>query len=562
MSLLSILNVGASGLAAQQAALQVTGNNIANAGNAGYTRETATLSPGVGSGGSGTAYLGNGVNLVSVNRQIDLNLQARITSANSDASSTSTQNNWLSQVESTFNALGSNSLSGQLTTFFNDWSSLASNPTNAGSRQVVLSDGAALASGFNQVRTGINGLQQSADSQVRTDVGTINSLATQIASLNSQINASSQGGTVAPNNLLDQRDALVSQLSGLTNVTTVTNGMSMNVYIGSQPLVSGTTARQLTTSTSTSAAGDVTTSIAFAGTPPTPAAITSGEIGGLLSAQSAAAATGAQVDTLASTLIYQVNNIHASGQGLSGLTTASSTNAVSDPNAPLSAAGLPVSPTNGSFVLSETDPTTGVTTSRLIKVNLSATSSSPTTLNSLAASISDANVTATVSGGKLVIRANGNTTIGFSQDTSGTLASLGINSFFTGSSAGSIAVSSAVSSNPSLIAAASGTGNNTAALAIAALGGQSMTALGGATLSSSYDSMISSIATATSNSSAAAASTGAVLTTLKNQQQSLSGVSLDEESANMLEQQRAYQGAAQVIYTVNQMIQSLLTVVQ
>src|ERR1700720_3073641 len=113
MSLFGALNIGASALAAQQAALQVTGNNIANAGNADYSRETSTLTPSSDQQVQPGIFLGTGVNLTSVQRQVDESLNARLRGSNSDSQAATTTQSWLSQVESSFNALGTNNISTQ-----------------------------------------------------------------------------------------------------------------------------------------------------------------------------------------------------------------------------------------------------------------------------------------------------------------------------------------------------------------------------------------------------------------------------------------------------------------
>ena len=241
------------------------------------------------------------------------------------------------------------------------------------------------------------------------------------------------------------------------------------------------------------------------------------------------------------------------------------TNAVADPTAALNstAAGLQFPPTNGSFVVTVTNATTGLSTSTLVPVNLTG-SPGDTTLNSLAASLNAINgVKATITGGKLTVASTTTgSTISFSQDSSNTLAGLGINTFFTGSTASDIAVNQTVQNNPNLIAAAQNgdPGDNQTALAIAALNTQPLTSLGGSSLQDSYQSMIDDIAGQVSNATTNAQASQAVLDTLTSQQQSLSGVSLDEESINMLTQQRAYQGAAVFITTVNNMMTSLLAI--
>src|SRR2546423_14473951 len=119
VSLIGTLNLASSALAVQQAALQVTGNNISNAGNADYTRQTSSiestpdqqLQPGI--------FLGTGINLSSVQRQIDEALQGRLRSSISDNESADQMQQWLGRVEATFNELSDDDLSTPLSKFFN-----------------------------------------------------------------------------------------------------------------------------------------------------------------------------------------------------------------------------------------------------------------------------------------------------------------------------------------------------------------------------------------------------------------------------------------------------------
>ncbi|MDB5301292.1 MAG: flagellar hook-associated protein FlgK, partial [Phycisphaerales bacterium] len=103
MTLIGALNIGQSALAVQQAALQVTGNNISNAGNADYTRQTAVTIPGSDQQMAPGIFIGSGINLTAIQRQIDESLENRIRSSGSDTQSANTAQQWLSRVESTFN---------------------------------------------------------------------------------------------------------------------------------------------------------------------------------------------------------------------------------------------------------------------------------------------------------------------------------------------------------------------------------------------------------------------------------------------------------------------------
>src|SRR4051794_25429495 len=103
MSLSGALNIGRSALATHQAAIQVTGNNIANAGDPGYTRQVASVSPTKDQQVAPGIFLGTGVNLESVRRQIDEALEARIRGSVSDSESADVTEQWLGRVEAVFN---------------------------------------------------------------------------------------------------------------------------------------------------------------------------------------------------------------------------------------------------------------------------------------------------------------------------------------------------------------------------------------------------------------------------------------------------------------------------
>jgi flagellar hook-associated protein 1 len=215
---------------------------------------------------------------------------------------------------------------------------------------------------------------------------------------------------------------------------------------------------------------------------------------------------------------------------------------------------------NGSFVLHVTQAN-GTTKSTLVPVNLG-TTGTPTTLNSLAASLNGiTGVSASVTGGALTIKStNPQATISFSQDSSGVLSALGVNTFFTGTGAGNIAVNSSLTTNPALLAAAQNgePGDNSGALAISQAESRSLTGLGGQSLKSSYQSLVNGIGNAVATANTNATATQTVQSTLTAQQQSLSGVSLNQETVNLLQQQQAFQAAAQVVQAVNSMYTTML----
>ena len=187
MSLISALNIGSSALAVSQAAIQTTGNNIANAGNADYVREKAQIVANEAQQIAPGTFLGTGVELTGIQRQVDNALAGRLNSSVSDNQAATTTEQWLGQVQSTFNALNGNDLSSQLSTFYNSWSSLANTPADSGLRQVVLQDGKAVAGTFHTLQKQLSDIQGSVGKSLSAQVNSADVLAGQIATLNGQI---------------------------------------------------------------------------------------------------------------------------------------------------------------------------------------------------------------------------------------------------------------------------------------------------------------------------------------------------------------------------------------
>lgn len=566
MSLIGGLNIGKSALAVQQAAIQVTGNNIANAGNADYTRQVTQLAANKDQQLRPGVFMGTGVDLTGIQRQIDEALQGRLRSSVSDAEAGDTAQQWLGRIESVFNELGSDDLSSRLSSFFNSWSNLANTPQDMGLRQVVVQNGQSVATWINNVRNSLGNLQTDIDSRLTALASNADQLASQVAKLNQQI-VINEGGTGGQANALrDQRDAVLGQLSKLMNIKTVpqANGTT-DVYIGSQPLVSGTqnfgvSVRQETVN------GQLSTKVVFKSNGGEMTLDGSGQLGAMYKVRTEdlqGALT--QMDGLAGGLIYELNKVYSSGQGLDGFSSVTATNSVGDSSVALNSdsAGLAFKPNNGSFVVHVKQKGTGLVSSTLVQLDLDGiNASSDTSLDSLKADLDNIpDISAKIVGGKLQISADsGAVEVSFSQDSSGVLAALGINSFFTGTNATTIAVNSLVQQQPMLLAAARNgeKGDNQTAVAIAALESQAMDSLKGVNLKDSYQQMINGVAVASDSAKTNAQATQAVRDTLESQREALSGVSLDEEAVNLMRQQRAFQGAAKLITTIDELMKTVM----
>jgi flagellar hook-associated protein 1 FlgK len=563
MSLIGTLNLSKTALAVQQAAIQTTGNNIANAGNADFTRQATGVVPSKDQQIATGVFVGTGLDLQSISRQIDESLQSRLRASSSDEQAADTAQQWLGRIESLFNELSDQDLSTQLSTFFNSWSNLANKPQDVGLRQVVIQNGETVAQWLRDLRTKLGSLQADVDQRMKAQAGNADSLAQQVADLNQQIVVAEGGSGGQANGLRDQRDVVLKKLSELVDIKTVQQPTGViDVYVGSEPLVSGTTSRGVSLRNET-VNGQLETTVTFKANDGG-MKLTAGQLGALGQARDRIDEVMDQFNALAGNLIFELNKLHGSGQGLEGFGTVTSTNQVDDPNVALSdaRANLKFAPNHGSFVVHVKNKSSGLATSTLVQVDLDGAGGNDTTLESLRASLDAvAGITASDVGGKLRIAADTtDVEISFSQDGSGTLAALGINSFFAGRDASDIAVNQAIKGRPQLLAAARNgeKGDNQTALAIAALESKAVAALNGASLKESYQNSVNIVATQASAARSNAEATRVVKETLEAQRESLSGVSLDEEAINLMRQQRAFQGAARVIAAVDEMMQTLL----
>ena len=240
----TLMGIGTRAMFANYAALQTTGNNIANANTQGYSRQQVELSTAKGQY-TGAGFFGQGVNVTTVTRSYDRFLTAQAASTNSIASADAARNEQLTQLENVF-PLGEKGLgyaAGQLLNAFVD---VANNPQDSSSRQVVLTRAQEMSTRFANAGAQLNTLQIGVTQDVRSAVATLNSQAQQLADLNKQI-SSLNGTGQPPNDLLDQRDQLISDISSKINVTTIqADDGSIGLFIGGgQSLVLGSTANTL-----------------------------------------------------------------------------------------------------------------------------------------------------------------------------------------------------------------------------------------------------------------------------------------------------------------------------
>jgi flagellar hook-associated protein 1 FlgK len=281
-----LFQISLSALQAFQTGISVTSNNIANANTPGYVEESVDLTNAVPSGAAQTA-IGNGVDVAGISRAFSELAEGQLNTSQSSLSSLTAQQTFTSQID---NIVGTTAggVSTALTAYYNAWSTVANDPSSTAARQALLGAAQSLGQAFQTTSGQLQNLNTQINTGITADVSQINSDATSIAALNAQITiGTANGGGQAPNDLLDQRDAVISNLSKLVGIstTTDTNG-SVNVFIGSgQPLVLENNVTQLTTVPNQFNASQLEISTATSAGNVISGSITSGDLGGLLAAR-------------------------------------------------------------------------------------------------------------------------------------------------------------------------------------------------------------------------------------------------------------------------------------
>jgi len=563
MSINGALQVGRSALAVSQAALQTAGNNMANAATVGYSRRSVHLVPANDQMVSAGAYVGLGVELMTVRREVDLALQSRLRDAISEQHAAVIDQRFLTQIETLQNELTDNDLSTLLSEFFNSFSELANNPQDPAIRSLVVQQGSAVASRIAELRTGYASVRAQADRSLGQSVNAANDVLQSIAQLNAQIAGAEHDGTQAAA-LRDQRDVLLEQLASFVEISTVqqANG-SIDVFVGSTPIVLGAVSRGLELRSGTISGEPIVTLRVHAdGTTLDPR---TGEIGALMRQRDQVVTPALNsLDTFAAALIHEVNRLHSQGQGLIGFASLAGHTAVQDPSANLNHtdADLPAPIQPGSFFIHVTNTQTGLRTAHRIDVN-GETMSLNDLVNEINAAASVPNITASINADRqFTLTAAAGYEISFSDDTSGALASLGINTFFTGRSGADVAVSAALQNDPRLLAAGAGhvPGSNDTALGLANLQDAAVHALGERSLRNFWQESVSHVAVRLSAANAKVESSKLVRESIHAQAQAVSGVSLDEEAINMMMFQRQFQAAARFISVIDETLQTLLSI--
>ena len=553
--------------------LNVISHNVANVNTEGYSRQSAVLAtrtPEV----TGSGVYGHGVETTTVIQYADSLLSERLTSKNSDLLYYDARTSQLKRLEALANEAGETGLGNELTNFFNAWQDLSNNPTSSAVRNSLLETSNNLVERFHSITTDMLAVQRDIDGYIKDAVGQANTICRNIAELNNKIQQMEITGHTA-NDYRDERQRQLSELAGLMNIdwyednngavsvqTTSGKTLVQNSYPSSSdpdPLNyesktdEGYKWNQITWSNS-GLTMDYTE-------------ITGGQIGAWLQVRDEDIEEMLDyMNELAEGVIYETNAVHASGAGLDLFSSVTGTYKTEDSSLALNAT------VNGEENLAYGDKI--VSGSFDIWVYQSGTQTKTTidieptdSLDDVVTAINSVTgLTASVSSlGALSIHADEGVEFGFAGDTSNALAALGVNTYFSGDTATSIAVNSVVSNDVRKICAgvladdgSHSEGSNTCALDIADLKDADTMTDNSETFNESLISWAASLGTVIEHSEDNYAFAEETMTQLNNLRDSVSGVNTDEEMVKMIQYQRAYQMAAQMIKVSDELLQTLL----
>ena len=575
-----ILDVAKNALLTQQYALDVVSHNVANVSTDGYTRQAPLLEAKEATPYAGLLF-GRGVKLQEINRLGNEFIEGRLRGGKSDLAAMSEKNIYADVLESIFSESSASSLSSQFVNFWAAWNDLANNPSGLPERNLLCENSELLCQSFSTIYSDMNQLTNEINNSIKAGVDSINQLTGQIANLNQQIMIAEVDGNA--NDLRDKRNNLVSQLAELINIRTYeSESGSLTVTTDKGFLMVSRNENYLLSFDN----GEVNWETSAGSLVEISDTITGGKLGGWLEMRDEIIPKlKADLDELAKSTILEVNKIHSQGVGLERFTSVESSYSVDDELTALGSTTLPfadaiIDDGTGSFNIWLYDDTTG----NVVGGGPTNITILPgTTLENLRATISaiDADITATITDGKLNITTANNHSFAFSDDTSNVLAALGTNNFFEGDGALSIAVNPDLIANKNLIAAGKlasdgsmATGDNTNALDIANLEYQGITIkrwtytrglsptsvdVSNTLLEDYLHALVGEVGIESQSIKREMDYKQTMLDQISKIRDNISAVSLDEEMTQLIKYQQAYTAAAKLVTTVDEMFQTLLS---
>ncbi|AEN64356.1 flagellar hook-associated protein FlgK [Enterobacter soli] len=543
----SLINSAMSGLSAAQAALNTVSNNISSYNVAGYTRQNTILGAS-NSTLTGGGWVGNGVYVSGVQREYDAFITNQLRAADTQNSGLTTRYQQMSKIDDVLSDT-TNSLSTTLQDFFTSLQTLVSNADDPAARQTVLGKADGLVNQFKVNDQYLRDQDKQVNTSISSSVDQINAYAKQIANLNDQISRlTGVGAGSSPNELLDQRDQLVNNLNQIVGVeVAVQDSGTYNIsFANGYNLVQGSTANQLAAVQSSADPSRITVAYvdAAAGNVEIPEKqITTGSLGGLLTFRSQDLDKARNsLNQMALAFADAMNKQHEAGFDANG-----------DAGGKLFDYGSP-------SVLSNSKNTGSAS------VTASVTDSSAVQATNYKVEYNGTNWTVT--------RLADKTSFSATPDGSGNLSFDGLNVNISGSAntKDSFVVKPvndvimnmdlAISDESKLaMASASGSGNSDNTNGQKLLDLQSAKVVGGnKTFNDAYAALVSTVGSTTASLKTSSETQTNVVTQLTKQQQSISGVNLDEEYGNLQRYQQYYLANAQVLQTASTLFDALINI--
>ncbi|MEC3931444.1 flagellar hook-associated protein FlgK [Citrobacter farmeri] len=543
----SLINNAMSGLSAAQAALNTASNNISSYNVAGYTRQTTIMAQANSTLGAG-GWVGNGVYVSGVQREYDSFITNQLRAAQNQSSGLTTRYEQMSKIDNLL-ASKTSSVSASMQDFFTSLQTLVSNAEDPVARQTLIGKANGLVNQFKTTDQYLRDQDKQVNIAIGSSVAQINNYSKQIASLNDQISRlTGVGAGASPNDLLDQRDQLVSELNKIVGVeVSIQDGGTYNITMANgYSLVQGSNARQL--AAVPSQADPSRTTVAYvdsiAGNIEIPEKlITTGSLGGLLTFRSQDLdQTRNTLGQLALAFADAFNQQHREGYDANGNT-----------DADFFSIGSPAVLKNG-----KNTGTAAVSAEVKVASSVQATDykmvydGAKWQVTRLADNTS---FEATEVGGKLTFDGL-EVTIG---------AGAAKNDSFTLKPVSDAIINMGVKvTNESQIAmaesATAGESDNRNGQALLDLQKKDTTVGGSKSFNDAYATLVSDVGSKTATLKTSSTTQGNVVTQLSNQQQSISGVNLDEEYGNLQRFQQYYLANAQVLQTANSLFDALLSI--
>jgi flagellar hook-associated protein 1 FlgK len=572
-NIFGILQTGVSGLFVSQSGIDVTGNNIANLNTEGYSRQKpiiTTESPLNATPGP----FGRGAKLDSVVRTYDEVLSNTLRNETTAMSYWQNLQTPLERVQQYFNELESGTgLGDAMKDYFNAWSDLANTaPDNSDEamvkRNALLTKADTLTQKIREDADAIEAIKKESDNNISLNIDKINNLAAKISDLNTQIARFEANGNTA-NDLRDSRDLLVTQLSEFVNISSSEQSDGkVAIFISGVALVDSSKANKLFAVPNNDNDGHYDIYWGYSGTDKPQINLTDKITGGSLYSDLKARDTylkkyADELDNFAISLITTTNQLHSTGQGLKRFDQITSTNGVKNPTYLLNedAGKFPFPVNAGTLRIGVYDAEGNLSENYDIDINPSKDS-----LNSIIAKISAADgdpdggrIQAYISSNNSIkITVENGYTFAFQEDTSNFLVAAGLNSFFKGTSAKDIDISSPVKDDANFIATSltGQPGDNQNALSIANAKYQKLN--NGSTIDEFYTNFTSSIANDKSQVDTFYNTKNSIVNQLKLKLDQVQGVSIDEEYTNLIKFQKSYEASARFITAVDQMIDTLI----